>query len=288
LYNKDGLITNHLLSPHKLNQFKHIRSLKDIIPCSVSFPTPVGSAKELFDAPDSSSSEHKNFVCPITGVPGNGKYRFLLMRSCGCVVSERAVKEVPSSSCLACHKPFVEDDLKHDEQFIVIYPASHEESEKQREKMEARRARLKDSKGKKSVKGDNQASDVAGASIESKVNEASGSKRKLAEDHEDGTTKVSKQSGHADAASTVREKQTLPKASGSLKPAVTTSSSRSANINYAAFRDPRALAKLVEDKVESQKKKSTIFDKLFLTKDDLKSWKPSQISTKPESCNARL
>jgi hypothetical protein len=286
LYNKDGLITNHLLSPHKLNQFKHIRSLKDTIPCSISFPNPAGSAKELLDSPDPGSSEHKNFVCPITGVPGNGKYHFLLMRNCGCVLSERAVKEVPSNSCLVCHKPFAEDDLKHDEQFIVIYPSSHEESERQREKMNARRSRLKDLKGKKSMKGDTPVTDLAG---DSKVDdEASGSKRKLAEDHEDGATKAPKQSVHTDAASTARDKQTSKAPSSSTPATTATSSSRSSNINYVPFRDPRSLAKLVEDKVESQKKKSAIFDRLFLTKDDLKSWKPSQISTKPESCNARL
>ncbi|XP_013783829.1 protein RTF2 homolog [Limulus polyphemus] len=66
----------------------------------------------------------------------NGKYRFCYLRECACVLSEKALKEVKSSVCHKCGKPFKEDD-------IIIINGTDEEIEIQRLKMEERRARSK-------------------------------------------------------------------------------------------------------------------------------------------------
>lgn len=39
------------------------------------------------------------FVCPVVGTPINGRHRFVYARDCGCVVSERALREIPSETC---------------------------------------------------------------------------------------------------------------------------------------------------------------------------------------------
>jgi len=50
------------------------------------------------------------FVCPITMKEMSGKYKFVYL-PCGCVFSEQALKEVPSTVCLQCNKPYNPDDI---------------------------------------------------------------------------------------------------------------------------------------------------------------------------------
>src|ERR1700678_4071398 len=71
------------------------------------------------------------WCCPITMLEANGKNRFFAMRPCGCVLSERALKEVPSTTCLHCGKPIKADAS------ILLAP-SKEEFDELRVKMEQR------------------------------------------------------------------------------------------------------------------------------------------------------
>lgn len=66
------------------------------------------------------------FCCPITGLEMNGKYKFMFSWQCGCVISERALREVPNDNrCIVCHKPYQEFDL------VVINPDKKEFKENQ-------------------------------------------------------------------------------------------------------------------------------------------------------------
>lgn len=50
------------------------------------------------------------FSCPVTGVEANGRHGgFVALRGCGCVFSERALREVPTDECLQCRRPFVRE-----------------------------------------------------------------------------------------------------------------------------------------------------------------------------------
>jgi hypothetical protein len=51
------------------------------------------------------------FICPITMKEMNGKSRFIFLTNCGCVMSEQALKNVPSRACLVCNEPFIENDI---------------------------------------------------------------------------------------------------------------------------------------------------------------------------------
>ena len=64
------------------------------------------------------------FVCPITQLKANGRQRFRVMRGCGCVLSEKALKEVPSKVCLACGKPL--ETVEIAENSILIAPPEGE------------------------------------------------------------------------------------------------------------------------------------------------------------------
>lgn len=39
------------------------------------------------------------YICPISGLEMTGKFRFVFLWSCGCVLAERALKEVKQNLC---------------------------------------------------------------------------------------------------------------------------------------------------------------------------------------------
>lgn len=41
------------------------------------------------------------YICPVIGLEMSGKFRFVALWSCGCVFSERALKEINTN---VCHK----------------------------------------------------------------------------------------------------------------------------------------------------------------------------------------
>jgi hypothetical protein len=47
------------------------------------------------------------YQCPVAGISMNGLHRFVYPLYCGCVVSEKALREAPSSTCLivSLHHP---------------------------------------------------------------------------------------------------------------------------------------------------------------------------------------
>ena len=71
--------------------------------------------------------------------------RFCVIKSCGCVISQKVPKEIPSSTCLACGKPFTEDDviILNGTYYNLLFAdaTSPEERKVLRERMEARRAK---------------------------------------------------------------------------------------------------------------------------------------------------
>ena len=109
LYNKESVVM-YLLSkdevdPALAHELSHLKSLKgSLINCNL---------KEI----EGASSDY--FVCPITGREMNGKSRFYISRTCGCVISEQAVNQFPDSkTCLLCERAI--GDL------IPLYPKGEE------------------------------------------------------------------------------------------------------------------------------------------------------------------
>lgn len=85
LYNKEVLL-NALLTETLPDDFSHIGSLKDVI-----------EAKFQVNA--------SSLSCPVSGIEYNGTNNFFAMWTCGCVVSENALKEIPSPDCIMCSGP---------------------------------------------------------------------------------------------------------------------------------------------------------------------------------------
>jgi len=138
LYNKEAVITA-LLNKNMDEKFSHIRNLKDLI-------SPRFTANPAFNASATdtdNSASRSPFICPISQVEV-GHYPFNIIKTCGCVLSERALREVPSTACLQCGSAFTPEDV------IAMNPSPDVRAEL-RTRMDTRRAQ---EKGKKKEKRD--------------------------------------------------------------------------------------------------------------------------------------
>ncbi|KAF0690384.1 Aste57867_18219 [Aphanomyces stellatus] len=108
LFKKDRLI-ERLLDRSMPEQFWYIRSMKDIVNCKFY------TAPESKSVSESSTMKQEinrfRFHCPITMQLFNGTHPFVVMKKCGCVLSEKALKEVKSKECLMCGFPIKDKDV---------------------------------------------------------------------------------------------------------------------------------------------------------------------------------
>lgn len=150
LYSKQNVI-EHILEKEMPEDFCHIKSLKDIKDLNLT-PNP---AFQEGKAADESSNDARNapFICALIGLEMSGKFRFVALWTCGCVFSERALKEVKTSICSVCQKPFKEED-------VVILNGSEEDIDIMRTRMNARVARIKAEKKLKAEKKEKQTIDI--------------------------------------------------------------------------------------------------------------------------------
>ncbi|XP_061894316.1 replication termination factor 2 [Entelurus aequoreus] len=146
LYNKDAVI-EYLLdkSAERPNAeaVTHIRGTKDIKELNLT-DNPVWEGERRNTKGDRYEDIHCGmFICPVVGLEMNGRHRFCYLQSCGCVFSDRALKEVKTEICHKCGDPFQDSD-------VVVLNGTKEDVEKLREKMEQRRVKAKAKKSKKS------------------------------------------------------------------------------------------------------------------------------------------
>jgi hypothetical protein len=57
------------------------------------------------------SEQSTVFVCPITLIEANGAHPFVAMKRCGCVLSEKAVRELATERCPRCDMAFRNEDV---------------------------------------------------------------------------------------------------------------------------------------------------------------------------------
>ncbi|EFJ45713.1 hypothetical protein VOLCADRAFT_63267, partial [Volvox carteri f. nagariensis] len=88
LYNKDAVI-QRLLDKSIPQALSHITGLKSVL--ELKLHPAKKSASATFQP-----SNDSDFCCPVTGVAFNGRYKFVVLRPSGHVVSEKALKEVPA------------------------------------------------------------------------------------------------------------------------------------------------------------------------------------------------
>eukprot|EP01097_Dermamoeba_algensis_P008087 TRINITY_DN5255_c0_g1_i1.p1 TRINITY_DN5255_c0_g1~~TRINITY_DN5255_c0_g1_i1.p1 ORF type:complete len:302 (-),score=42.78 TRINITY_DN5255_c0_g1_i1:147-1052(-) len=139
IFNKESIVQT-LLQKKKIKGFKHIKHLKDVFELKLTPNPAYGKTEEFF-----------KWLCPITLMAASPKHKFTALRSCGCVLSDRALKECPSSECLVCGKAFTKEDL-------IPLNRSEEEIEVLKQRMEEKKSKQKKSSSSNSTKTTNTSS----------------------------------------------------------------------------------------------------------------------------------
>ncbi|KAG8447101.1 hypothetical protein GDO86_014525 [Hymenochirus boettgeri] len=147
LYNKDAVIEFILdKSPDKphADSAAHIKNMKNVIELNLS-DNPAWAGDKGNTKGDKYDDQCAQFICPVVGLEMNGKHRFCVLLNCGCVFSERALKEIKSDVCHKCGANFQEKD-------IIPLNGVKEEVEELRRKMEERKLMAKTLKKSKKTK----------------------------------------------------------------------------------------------------------------------------------------
>ncbi|XP_066522774.1 replication termination factor 2 [Hoplias malabaricus] len=149
LYNKDAVI-EYLLDKSaerpNVEVASHIRGIKDVKELNLT-DNPEWEGERRNAKGDRYEDMHCSmFICPVVGLEMNGKHKFCYLQTCGCVFSERALREVKTEICHKCGDPFRDED-------IVVLNGSKEEQEKLKNTMEERRAKAKTGKKSKKTSG---------------------------------------------------------------------------------------------------------------------------------------
>lgn len=146
LYNKDAIL-EYLLDRA---QFEHgptyVKKLKDVKELQLTENASFNSnANELgTEYLDVYSSP---FICPLTGLEMNGKYKFCAIWTCGCVLSDRALRSINKNvtdeklSCPKCSQEYSSND-----DVVILNPEDED-----MKLMEQRRERLAAANPKKST-----------------------------------------------------------------------------------------------------------------------------------------
>ncbi|XP_036956867.1 replication termination factor 2 isoform X2 [Acanthopagrus latus] len=146
LYNKDAVI-EYLLDKSaerpNADAVVHIRGIRDIKELNLTDNPEWEGERRNAKGDRYEDINCGMFICPVVGLEMNGKHRFCYLQTCGCVFSDRAMKEVKTEICHKCGDPFKIED-------VVVLNGTKEEVEKLREKMEERRTKAKVKKSKKS------------------------------------------------------------------------------------------------------------------------------------------
>lgn len=127
LYNKEAIL-EYILSKKPKPEFPHISKLSDIF--EVNF----------IDNPSFKEPEEQNttydesmptrFICCVTNEELTGAIPVVAIKSCGCVMLQKALKEIKSSKCLNCGKTMKQSDI------ILLNPSPEEAQIKLKELLE--------------------------------------------------------------------------------------------------------------------------------------------------------
>ncbi|ESN96033.1 hypothetical protein HELRODRAFT_135186, partial [Helobdella robusta] len=137
LFNKESII-KYLIdkssgpSSSRGSTFSYIRNLKDLKELKLmKNPAHKDEVDKI-----GQGSKVAEYFCPISGLEMSGNYKFQYLWSCGCVFSERALKEIRDGICLQCNAAYTVDD-------VITLNGSIEETEELEKRMNERRMKNK-------------------------------------------------------------------------------------------------------------------------------------------------
>ncbi|PRD34386.1 UNVERIFIED_CONTAM: Protein RTF2-like protein [Trichonephila clavipes] len=238
LYNKEAVI-EHILNKGAAassTNASHITKLSDVKELNLTekpdFQNKNLKGDEYVDFNDS------RYICPVTGLDMNGKQKFYFVWECGCVFSERAVKEVKSETCHKCGKPL-------DQNNIIVINGTDEEMEVLREKMTERRRLAKLAKKKKRAAATETSDESSEKKIKIEPGEPSTSSQTVPDVKSiDGKVQLNgkldlKSDSKSDAARSLKNET---QQNGKLPPKTAVILPEKAQKNYSIAKDPTATA----------------------------------------------
>ncbi|XP_043847328.1 replication termination factor 2-like [Dromiciops gliroides] len=148
LYNKDAVI-EFLLDKSNDKAVgpaaSHIKSIKNVTELKLSDNPAWSGDKGNTKGDKYDDLQRAQFICPVVGLEMNDRHRFCFLRCCGCVFSERALKEIKAEVFHTCGVPFQEDD-------VIVLNGNKEDVDVLKKRMEDRRLKMKLEKKSKKPK----------------------------------------------------------------------------------------------------------------------------------------
>ncbi|KAF9346723.1 hypothetical protein BGX26_001764 [Mortierella sp. AD094] len=178
LYNRDAIL-EFLLDRNAYGDgdliCNHIKSIKDVVTLTLE-PNPSFSEGQSATSLTNHDQEPvSRYICPITMKEMNGKHRFVYLDTCGCVMSEQAMKEVPSKTCIKCTKSFEQFNV------IVLNPKPEELDDMKMALLEKQVRIQAEKKEKKKAKASKKDLEKINGADSSLLDPTTSSKRKLDE-----------------------------------------------------------------------------------------------------------
>ncbi|CAH1772514.1 unnamed protein product [Owenia fusiformis] len=176
LYNKESVL-EYLLDKTKFESaanFSHIRGLKDVKALNLS-DNPAFKKLDNEKGDAYIDTNTSRYICPVVGIEMNGKHKFCFVWSCGCVVSERAIKEIKENVCHKCGAAVTDAD-------IVVLNGTEDDVDEMVMKMDARRLKAKlekKSKKKKAAESSLSVADEGPSSKQAKLDPQPGTSSSL-------------------------------------------------------------------------------------------------------------
>ncbi|KAI8820451.1 Rtf2 RING-finger-domain-containing protein [Fimicolochytrium jonesii] len=178
LYNKDAVL-EYLLNRGGYGDgdliCKHITSFKDVTTLNLTLNESYTAEADLSknSATVLGNIDEKpmtsRFACPITGKEMNGKSKFSYLATCGCVMADQALKNVPTNNCLKCNLPYTADDV------VPVNPTDEAVIQGLRDRMEfMKEARAKIAEEKKKAKKEAKNKSKSGEGLDIKAIDANG------------------------------------------------------------------------------------------------------------------
>ncbi|KNC84885.1 hypothetical protein SARC_02895, partial [Sphaeroforma arctica JP610] len=127
--------------------YSYIRSLKDLKVLNLT-KSKKAKGTSTVTGSDLGDVYGSDFKCPVTDALMNGKSRFVYIKACGCVLSLRSLKEIPTTKCHLCQQDFESKDV------IEINPPADVREEQLVRLAEARRIEMEKKDKRKKRKGD--------------------------------------------------------------------------------------------------------------------------------------
>eukprot|EP01129_Flabellula_baltica_P001669 TRINITY_DN11610_c0_g1_i1.p1 TRINITY_DN11610_c0_g1~~TRINITY_DN11610_c0_g1_i1.p1 ORF type:complete len:263 (-),score=65.43 TRINITY_DN11610_c0_g1_i1:20-808(-) len=125
-------------------KFKHVR-LRDLKDIYFSLNPEYNENRELLAGIDKDTFQSP-FVCPVTGYPVNGNYKFSAL-PCGHVVCNRAIKEIKLRSCGICNTEFVPNEVLELHPSVEKYKRLYEELKAKRKEEISQKKRKRTDEG---------------------------------------------------------------------------------------------------------------------------------------------